>query len=352
MLFKLVSISIIAKMMKEQKLDNKAYYQDSINESNYNNADDKTDTKCKRMPFFVAFIFITYVVFTFAVALIIGNSGNNDKVTINIMQHNIEDGGQAYHLDNIVNMFRGSDVVLIQEAFTENGTDTAAEIAEILNMSYLSFNLSSTAIISRFNMELVYNMNKSALVRIHPMATVPSFYVVVLHFDDWYYQPFQAEGIPYDRDGVFQPNTTNPSELIEYALLARGKDASEIAELLNTLGNDSHVVLGGDFNEASYLDWTNKNRDAGFCPLALAFPTTQIIKNTKLRMHDCYRTLYPNEVNDLGLTWPDRKIDYPFRSDRIDMMFVDDKTTVESMKIIGGTKSDHKALNAVISFNL
>jgi len=302
----------------------------------------------KLKQFLVSFtvVLIFVILFVIACLLIVFNSRGKIHTPVNVIQHNIEYGAEAYSLLDLVEIYKGNDVILIQEAFTENGTDSSSQLAEMLKMNYMSFNTSSTAVISRWDITLVHEFNKGALVKIN--NNIP-FHVLVMHLDDWYYQPFQAQYIPYERDGIFQPNTSDPGQLFSYALTARGQDVITMTNVLEKI-TEPGIIMGGDFNEPSFMDWTDRNVKTGFCPVSVRFPSTLIISYTNLGMQDCYRSLYPDEVLDQGLTWPDRKVDYEYRSDRIDMLFVDKFSTVNSIKVVCGTKSDHCALAATIKF--
>lgn len=278
---------------------------------------------------------------------------HHKRYEIKIIQHNIEDGAENYNITNNLWLYNNSDIIMLQEAFTSEGIDTSHIIASLLNMNYVSFINSSLAVISRFNISIINTSLRSATVKIDTISGGPIVYVIVLHFDDWFYQPFQAAYLPYDRDGVYQPNTTDSSELIKYALNARGEDVLDVIKSIKnikSIDNNANIIIGGDFNEPSYLDWTKKNKDFGFCPVEVNFPSTYILEN--IGLIDCYRYINPDEVMNQGLTWPDRVINYSFRSDRIDMTFVNDKlkSGIINVRTLDNTKSDHKALLTQIIF--
>jgi len=81
------------------------------------------------------------------------------------------------------------------------------------------------------------------------------------------------------------------------------------------------VILTGDFNEPSCLDWTEKSRLANVCPIVVDYPATRRIGN--VGMVDSWRATHPNEVTDQGLTWtPLTSRDDPAdHHDRIDFIF-------------------------------
>ena len=63
------------------------------------------------------------------------------------------------------------------------------------------------------------------------------------------------------------------------------------------------VILAGDFNEGSHLDWTGKAKDfAGHYGTVL--PWDNSIALEKAGFRDAYRTVFPDEVKHPGFSWP------------------------------------------------
>jgi endonuclease/exonuclease/phosphatase family metal-dependent hydrolase len=68
-------------------------------------------------------------------------------------------------------------------------------------------------------------------------------------------------------------------------------------------GSGRPVILAGDFNEGSHLDWTEKAKDfAGHYGVAL--PWDNSIALTKAGFRDAWRVVFPDEVRNPGFTWP------------------------------------------------
>ena len=234
---------------------------------------------------------------------------------IKIIQHNIENGAENYNIMNNLWLYNDSDIIMLQEVFTSEYVDTSHTLALSLNMNYISFINSGIAVLTRWNISKISESSRSSTVKIDSsLFGGPIIYVIVLHFNDWYYQPFQASHIPYDINDIFQPNTTDPNKLIHYALTSRGRDIIDIIisiENIKSMDDNANIIIGGDFNEPSYRDWSKKNKEIGFCPITVEYPSTYMLE--KIGMIDCYRYIYPDETFENGLTWPDRNIDYPFR---------------------------------------
>ncbi|EAQ81093.1 putative endonuclease/exonuclease/phosphatase family protein [Blastopirellula marina DSM 3645] len=98
------------------------------------------------------------------------------------------------------------------------------------------------------------------------------------------------------------------------------------------------VILTGDFNEPSHLDWTKRAAEQGLdrwvenpthVPLrfAIAWRGSQMLEQAGMR--DAYRTAFPDEVEKPGLTWtptypagtPGRHPNADRVLDRIDMVY-------------------------------
>lgn len=63
------------------------------------------------------------------------------------------------------------------------------------------------------------------------------------------------------------------------------------------------VILGGDFNEPSVLDWTSATKDLyDHNGLVVPWQSTSLLHDAGYV--DAYRTLFPNPVTHPGMTWP------------------------------------------------
>ena len=63
------------------------------------------------------------------------------------------------------------------------------------------------------------------------------------------------------------------------------------------------VILAGDFNEGSHLDWTEKAKDfAGHYGAVLPWDNSLALRHAGFR--DAWRVVFPDEVKHPGFTWP------------------------------------------------
>lgn len=133
------------------------------------------------------------------------------------------------------------------------------------------------------------------------------------------------------------------------------------------------VVVTGDFNEPSHLDWTKaaaengmdrwvKNATATPLRFPISWTGSRVMK--KLGLKDAYRTRFPNETQSPGNTWtppypdktPGRRPYSDQVLDRIDMIYFAGKLKLRSAAVIGESKemsdivfkgrwpSDHRAV--------
>ncbi len=63
------------------------------------------------------------------------------------------------------------------------------------------------------------------------------------------------------------------------------------------------IVLAGDFNDGSHLDWVEKTRDSfGHNGLVISWPNTRRLEERGFL--DAYRMLFPDPLANPGITWP------------------------------------------------
>lgn len=215
-------------------------------------------------------------------------------------------------------------MILLQEI--QGRANSAEEIASKLRMHCLSFTQSKTAILSHKRITKVAEGSHFGI------AKIGRLYYCVIHLSDTPYTPFEVSGIPYPEDCGF--HSRDPKILVRRSLEMRGRELIELIDALTSLPSSAKVIAGGDFNEPSHLDWTPEAARRGEVPVAIKFPCSRLME--VLNFVDTYR-----EINDdLGYTWPDREIDYEYRSDRIDFIFAKN-LDITSSEIIKTGLSDH-----------
>lgn len=167
------------------------------------------------------------------------------------------------------------------------------------------------------------------------------------------YQPYQLAGIEY-HGGRF---VTNAAEAITEARLARGEPALRLLrELSAALASGEPVLLAGDFNEPSHLDWTAQCVEAGLREHAVEWPTSRLFTETGLI--DTFRAVHPDPVRRPGFTWTPRPGTRDVM-DRIDLVYVSPQLIPVRTDVLGELgpmtdlaldpwPSDHRAVRAVL----
>jgi exodeoxyribonuclease-3 len=247
--------------------------------------------------------------------------------SLRVMTYNILTGGATYGpLSRTVGVIQTAqaDVIGIQEVGS-----SAASIASSLGFYYHGFS-SDTAIISRY--PIVDVLGQGVRLQISPTQDA---YVFDVHLAPYPYQPYDI------RDGLI----TTEAQAIAAASAARGGSVSALLnQMAPALGSGSPVFLTGDFNEPSYLDWTQAAANAGLhFGKKVDWPTSQAVANAGLV--DSFRQLRPDVINDQGNTWtpgsPAPNLDANEVQDRIDFVYyAGPNVTPTSAKTLGYNATD------------
>ncbi|QYK41402.1 MAG: endonuclease/exonuclease/phosphatase family protein [Paracoccaceae bacterium] len=118
-----------------------------------------------------------------------------------------------------------------------------------------------------------------------------------IHLDDEPYQPYQLLGIEYGP----APFVTTAAEAITWAEQTRGPAMDLLAADMAVAEGADLVLVTGDFNEPSHLDWTAAAATAGLHPLAVDWPASRRLAD--LGFTDLYRARHPDPVARPAFTW-------------------------------------------------
>lgn len=211
------------------------------------------------------------------------------------------------------------------------------------------------------------------------------------HLDYTYYATYLPRGYACGGSGkyagwnAFSPFVpeTNVSAISAQNLASKRDE--QIAAFIDYMQNEKRpILLIGDFNEPSCLDWTSKQANLyDHNGVVFEWPTTLALKNNGFV--DAYRQVYPDEVLNPGITWPAVATGVGSTSwaplsderDRIDYIFYKGDGVVATTASLVGPKgcyvknvattdgngddvfesssmpwpSDHKAVTATINFS-
>ncbi len=266
---------------------------------------------------------------------------------IRVLTFNIQLDG-INGLSGVVDLIRKSnaDVVGLQES--EQNT---AKIAQELGFNYMQ--KGGGALLTRLPIDKVTDGGNGIVVHT-PGGKQLAFFDKHLFYKP--YQPYQLLGIPYEN----APFIKTEAEAIDEAKKARGADVDNVLKDIDSLHDEGlPTVLVGDFNEPSYLDWTEAAAKAGRHPAKVEWPSTKAFADHGFK--DSYRQIWPDEMAHPGYTWtPTTKDNDPKdHHDRIDfILYRGEGIKLKSAEIVGENAqnadivvtpypSDHRAVTAV-----
>lgn len=232
----------------------------------------------------------------------------------------------------------GADLVAIQEGFASGPL-----IADMLDFYYYQRS-EGLAVLSRYPLGQTYDVYRPR----HAGAVtieLPRQQQVV-------FCPLYLSYLPNLAPYIMSGNASADSVLLREQE-TRGAEMRYISWELQALldRNDRvPVILAGDFNSGSHLDWTAANRSKRY-DLVLPYPATQTLE--RAGFSDAYREVFPDPLKTPGFTWSPR-----FKEvlhDRVNFIFYHGNTvSPTSARVVDqhplGFPSDHAAVVVVFDW--
>jgi endonuclease/exonuclease/phosphatase family metal-dependent hydrolase len=225
--------------------------------------------------------------------------------TLRVMSYNIHRGGVVFlkqPLSQTANaiLLAKADIVGIQETRSPRG-DTLEDLAKLLGWNYDE----GSCIVTRYEIVEHFKGGKDYKGGIKvKLASDKHAYIFNLHLPSHPYQPYQLLGIR----PKWHKHTNNitfiktEAETIEWAKKARGAEIRKLLRQIKSIPDkEAPVFVVGDFNEPSHLDWTEAAARAGRHPIKVEYPTST--EMAKAGFSDSYRTIFPDEMKNPGITW-------------------------------------------------
>ena len=238
-------------------------------------------------------------------------------------------GGTSIGKTAEIFVYSGADIIGVQEAY-HGDRNIAKQIAD--SLGWYSFeNSHSQTIISKYPIVDTSANNLGVKIRFDEKHFVWMFNV---HLNHCPYEPYQLNDIEY----CGGPFLKTEEEAINSAKVTREAQVrSNIDDILKIREEGYPIFLTGDFNEPSYLDWTEKAVEAGLCKLSVKWPSTRLFIEEG-KMTDSYRTLYPDKVKNPGHTWTPLPETEKYKEvfDRIDfVLFSGNNIKVAKSQLLG-----------------
>jgi len=213
--------------------------------------------------------------------------------TLNILNWNIWHGGRHNGIEEGIAQTiqiiqeKQADVIFLQETY-----GSGPIIADSLGMNFFLIS-SNLSILSKFPFVELYSPWDDFRFGGAVLQTGPDQYIAV--FDTWLnYLPDtdkqMKEGFGY-------------WEIQEQEIRVRGREALDMMKSFKNLGLICPVLIAGDFNSGSHLDWTLENAGV-FGGYFLPWPASKTLAREGFT--DSFRARYPEVRKNLGFTWSPR----------------------------------------------
>lgn len=271
------------------------------------------------------------------------NATQNKDYSFTVMQFNIwqegtmaENGFQGI-VDEIV--FYKPDLIALVEVRNYKGVDFFKKVCDTLaarGLTYYYRTANDNGWISKY--PILSYLSYDAPLFMHKVIVEINGCMIAAysaHLDYKHYAAYLPRG--YDGSG----NNKLPAPIIDInrVLEEDAKSTRPLAikafvkEAQKDIQNNRHVVLAGDFNEASHLDWTERtkhlyNKNGAVIPWR---SSTVLYQNG---YKDSYRILFPNEKKYPGFTWVVAKpwLKDVDERDRIDFIYYYDDLKLKPIK--------------------
>ena len=254
---------------------------------------------------------------------------------------------------------KNADVILLSEVNNKDSVDFVAKLLKDLKAKgHIYYGVSSelsvdVATLSKFPIieqnhlyEKENRLGQVLKTKINVYNHPIIFYSVHLDYTNY------ACYLPRGYDGVTWKKMDNPITDVQEILTANRKSKRDeairdlIADALKESKNHS-IIIGGDFNEPSHLDWIEENKHL-YDHRGAVVPWDCSVMLYAAGYKDAFRVKYPNAVTHPGITYPSFNADVPISKlawtpeaddrDRIDYIYyksTNKKLKLQEVKIVG-----------------
>ena len=267
--------------------------------------------------------------------------------TLSVLSFNRLNGTSLINCSQVIEELQ-PDIIGLQESY-----EMGIHIADRFNYCYSGNINESTAIFSKYPIEVISDIH--CKIFLNEVVYINFFNV---HLPAYPYQPYDI------RDTLI----TTASQAIYQAEQARGIESSQLVSDLSFCSENMPIIVTGDFNEPSHLDWVlGAENPMSFylqddiSQFVVDWPTSNKMQNAGLI--DTYRNLYPNPISNPGYTWTPN-ISLGEVHDRIDFIYFNNSAFLDlglvsivgpddaSDVVINNYESDHRGVFAVFDIDL
>jgi hypothetical protein len=301
-----------------------------------------------------------FLIITFALFCHNSFAQNKKQITLKVLQFNIWQEGTVVEggFDAIINEIirTKADLITLSEVRNYNNSSLDKRLVEALaakGYRYYAEKSLDTGLLSRFPIKQQWyffpvkddhGSITKALIDVQGTEVV----LYSAHLD---YRNCSLY-LPRGYDGSTWKELVAP--VTDTVLIAKDNLKSQRDEAIDAFIIDSKlerskdriVMLGGDFNEPSHLDWT-KATSKLFDHRGVVMPWRNTLALSKAGYKDAYREIYPNPVTHPGFTFPAdnpavdiKKLAWSPKADdrdRIDFIFYypDNRLKIRDAKLVG-----------------
>jgi endonuclease/exonuclease/phosphatase family metal-dependent hydrolase len=287
-------------------------------------------------------------------ALLAPTALHAEPVELRVMTFNVWYGGEQVDLATVAAEIRAADADVVGLQEVDGNLDTIAELAGYSHIDPRRRILSRYPIFDsgtgrrETDTEVPYSIAGLDPGAVHAWVMVRPGEVVAVGNTHLSSDPSGMEAIARGAT----PDDVRAMEQV------RVREAEALRPLGALGGKGVPVVLTGDFNAPSHLDWTPATIAAGRGPYVFEWPVSRLLEQAGLR--DSWREAHPDPVTKPGLTWtpgtPHPKLNPAEVLGRIDFIYAAGPVETLASRIVGETggpdvdiaiapyPSDHRAV--------
>uniref|UniRef100_A0AC35F653 Endonuclease/exonuclease/phosphatase domain-containing protein n=1 Tax=Panagrolaimus sp. PS1159 TaxID=55785 RepID=A0AC35F653_9BILA len=233
-------------------------------------------------------------------------------------------------LDKIVKHIKilNPDIVALQEVQTaEMFQEFLKKLGSEWNSVISSDEYPDNAILTKHSINAttltIAKCNKFLGVKIHIKNSTKAISFWGMHLDQYSFGPYAGQNRLVTKMEQILSGETNKNKTGRVDNIKELLETKEFVEAIKE-SNEIPVIVAGDFNTPSHLDWISENKEShgGWI---IQWPATFLLQ-TKTGLIDSFREIYPNPIEYPGFTWttvnryPEWDYSIPEAKDRIDFI--------------------------------